>query len=300
MTARGFEERTTRISIDSIIPTRHLPRFIQTSPKYKTILASIKEIGIIEPLAVYREKATAGSSTQFLLLDGHLRLEALRELGILEAVCLISTDDDGFTYNRQINRISVIQEHKMIVQAIERGVEPERIARTLSIDVNRIRESTRILNGISAEVVELLKDRLVSRGIFSVLRKMRPIRQIEAAEMMISANRLTVPYVKMIFAASRPDALVRSERSPKRHEVSAEDISRMEREMETLHRDYSSIESSLGETMLALVVAKGYVTRLLRNSAVNSYLDRHHKELLRELTGVMKAVTSDARTPARE
>jgi hypothetical protein len=188
----------------------------------------------------------------------------------------------------------------MIVQAIERGVEPERIARTLNIDVNRIRERTRILNGISAEVVDLLKDRLVSRGIFSVLRKMKPIRQIEAAEMMISANRLTVPYVKMILTASRPDVLIRSERSPKRHEVSAEDISRMEREMETLHRDYSSIESSLGETMLALVVAKGYVTRLLRNSAVNAYLDCNHKDLLSELTGVMKAVTSDARTPARE
>lgn len=38
----------------------------------------------------------------------------------------------------------------------------------------------------------------------------------------------------------------------------------MKRVMEKLRRDYRAVEGSLGDTMLALVVAKGYVSMLLR------------------------------------
>ena len=60
------------------------------------------------------------------------------------------------------------------------------------------------------------------------------------------------------------------------------------------------VEDTLGETMLVLVVAKGYVARLTRNETVSMYLSRHHTDLVGELTGVMEAVASDARGPGRE
>ena len=50
-------------------------------------------------------------------------------------VCLVSTDDEAFTYNKRVNRIAIIQEHRMILKAIERGVPEERIAKALNIDV---------------------------------------------------------------------------------------------------------------------------------------------------------------------
>jgi hypothetical protein len=187
----------------------------------------------------------------------------------------------------------------MIVRAIDKGVDPQRIAKALDVDVERVREGERLLEGIAPETVELLKSRMVSRGVFSVLRKMKPLRQIETAEMMISAGRLTVPYAKMILAATRSDALVAGKKSF-HPDVNPVDIARMERQMDKLYQDYRSVEDCLGETMLVLVVAKGYVTRLLRNSAVKSYLERHHGDLLIELAGLMKAVTSDTRAPARE
>jgi hypothetical protein len=34
----------------------------------------------------------------------------------------VSTDDEAFTYNKRISRIAPIQEHRMILKAIERGV----------------------------------------------------------------------------------------------------------------------------------------------------------------------------------
>ena len=33
--------------------------------------------------------------------------------------CLISKDDEAFTYNKRINRLATVQEHYMILKAIE-------------------------------------------------------------------------------------------------------------------------------------------------------------------------------------
>lgn len=52
---------------------------------------------------------------------------------------MISTDDEAFTYNNRVNSIAIIQEHKMILKAIENGVSEERIAKSLNVDVASIR-----------------------------------------------------------------------------------------------------------------------------------------------------------------
>jgi ParB-like chromosome segregation protein Spo0J len=62
----------------------------------------------------------ARDTNSYLLLDGHLRIEVLRDLGQTEVECLVSTDDEAFTYNKRISRLSPVQEQRMIAKAIER------------------------------------------------------------------------------------------------------------------------------------------------------------------------------------
>jgi len=38
------------------------------------------------------------------------------------AAGLIADDDEAFTYNKRVNRLATVQEHYMIVKALERGV----------------------------------------------------------------------------------------------------------------------------------------------------------------------------------
>jgi RNA polymerase sigma factor (sigma-70 family) len=73
---------------------------------------------------VHPQKDAAG---KYFLLDGHLRLVALRELGETEADCIVANDDESFTYNARVNRLNPISEHKMIIKAVHNGVRPERI-----------------------------------------------------------------------------------------------------------------------------------------------------------------------------
>ena len=77
-------------------------------------------------------------TNSYLLLDGHLRIEVLRDLGHTEVECLISTDDEAFTYNKRVSRLSAVQEHRMIAKAIERNVPKDKIARALNINVRSI------------------------------------------------------------------------------------------------------------------------------------------------------------------
>jgi hypothetical protein len=60
-------------------------------------------------------------------------LEALKLGGATEVDCLVSTDDEAFTYNKRVNRIAIIQEHRMILKAIENGVSEARIAKSLNV-----------------------------------------------------------------------------------------------------------------------------------------------------------------------
>lgn len=294
MTAVAFLDGTISVPLGRIAPTRSLSKDTLHSRKYRTILASVREIGIIEPLAVYPDRDDKDGA-RYILLDGHLRLAALREIGTPNAICLVSTDDESFTYNRRISRLSAVQEHRMIVRAIERGVPQERIAAALDVDVRSIRARQNMLHGIAPEAVELLKDKMLSAQVFGILRKMKPMAQIEAAEMMISANRYTISYAKILLAGMAPQKLLNPEKKQALKGVAPEDIARMEREMERLQQDYRNVEDSLGETMFTLVVAKGYLTRLLKNEAIAVYLERHHGPLLGELRTVMEAIGADTR-----
>ena len=51
-----------------------------------------------------------------------VRHAALLDIAATDARCLIADDDEAYTYNKRINRLATVQEHFMVVRAIERGV----------------------------------------------------------------------------------------------------------------------------------------------------------------------------------
>ena len=138
----GFIPETLMIPLEEILPLRKVTLDISRSRKFQQIKSSIEEIGLIEPLSLSPKQKT---SDHYLLLDGHIRLIVLRELGQTEAPCLIAKDDEAYTYNSRINRLSTIQEHYMIKRAIERGVSKERLAKALSVDVSHMSKKSTFL-----------------------------------------------------------------------------------------------------------------------------------------------------------
>jgi hypothetical protein len=279
----AFKPQGMIVPITSILPLKHIKTSIRCSQKYQQVLSSVREVGIIEPLIVFPQN---DKSDFFLLLDGHIRFEVLKQLEKTVAHCLIATDDETYTYNRRVNRMATIQEHAMILKATRNGVSEERIAKVLKVDVASIRQKRDLLNGICKEAAEILKNKHVSLGAFSFLRKMKPMRQIEVAELLVATSNYSVPYVKALLAMTNPDMLV----EPGNHKVvgglTPEQVTKMEKEMEALQRDLKLIEESHGDKVLNLVLARGYLGKLFGNARIARYLGQNHADIFRELQAV--------------
>jgi ParB-like chromosome segregation protein Spo0J len=287
----AFENQIVVLPITELLPLRQLDaESSKHKLKYKRIVASLREVGLVEPLVVARSKGRDG---KYVLLDGHLRRAALIEIGKVDARCLIAKDDEAFTYNKRVNRLGTIQEHYMIVKAIDRGVSEEKLARALNVNVSAVRRRRNLLHGICPEVIDMLKDKSIDPMTFDTLRKMKPMRQIEAAELMDAAGTFSNSYAKALLAATHQQDLAHPERPKKVAGITAEQMARMEREMETLQNDFKSVEASYGDDVLHLVIASGYLSKLIGNNETARYLSQHHPEILNEFRAIVTATSLD-------
>lgn len=274
----GFEMTSLRIPIGQIEPLRILTATVRKSVKFGQIVASIAEVGLIEPPVVIRKPDDPDT---YQLLDGHLRIEILKERGETDVVCLIATEDEAVTYNKRISRMATVQEHKMILNALKRGVPEERLARALNVNIRSIQDKRRLLDGICDEVVTLLQDRHIPLNTFKELKRLRPMRQIAVAETMIALNRFSMSCAKSLVASSPQSDLVSGERKSGKG-LTDEQLERMERESANLDREFKLIEQEYGTDHLDLVLATGYLCRLLENVRVVHHLARLHPEVLAE------------------
>ncbi len=288
--ALGFIPEPLTLPLDRILPSRKVPQGMVMLHKFKQIRSSIESVGLIEPLSVGPGNKSSGFHT---LLDGHIRLLVLQELGFTEAPCLVATDDETYTYNKRVNRLSTIQEHFMLRRAVDRGVTPDKLAKALCVDISQITKKMTLLDGICAEAAELLKDQQFSADIGRVLRKMKPTRQVECAELMVSANNITVPYAEALLVATPAEMLVDGKKPAKLAGVSPEQMTKMEREMSNLQGQYKMVEQTYGQDVLNLVLAKGYLTKLLENKSVARYLSQKQPEVLAEFEAIVKTVSID-------
>ena len=284
----AFQLSTIYLNPSQLLLSKSILKSTVYTKKYGQIKASIKEIGIIEPLIV----APTADKKEFVLLDGHIRLEILKDLGFSEIPCLLSSDDENYTYNKKINRLATIQEHFMIRRAIDQGVDEERLASALNIDIKSIRSKINLLNGICPEVIELLKDRELSPNVFSLLKKMKSVRQIECAELMTTLNNLTVPYAKALLMTTPPNMLVDSKKISKKTSNSFEAIRKIEIDSANLHIHIKLLEQNYAQDTLNSVLATGYLRKLLGNNNIKNYLEKNHTEIFSEFESILKSSSS--------
>jgi hypothetical protein len=277
----GFENHTIKIPVDRLIYSQPLAPTIKNGTKYQQIKISIKAIGLVEPLVVIQHPE---HKDKFLLLDGHLRAEAMKDLNVQEATCLISKDDEGYTYNKSVNRLSSIQEHRMIVQAHENGVDAKTLAAALGISVDAIRERFRLLNGICDEVATLLADKPVPKRVFPVLKCMKAFRQIDVANIMINLNNYSLKFAMAMLHATPPDQLVESNKIKAAKNSSAlESLQQLEKELALVQADTKLLEESYGPDNLQLTIIKTHIKTILNNARVINWLSKSNKEYLEQL-----------------
>ena len=120
---------------------------------------------------------------------------------------------------------------------------------------------------------------------------MKPMRQIEVAELMIAANNFTVPYAKALLVVTTKEQLVILNKPQKVGGLSGEDIARMEQEAEKLERDFMIIKDSYGQNVLNLVLTTGYLSKLLNNARMVRFLSKNYSGILSEFQKIVETTS---------
>ena len=295
----AFGSEVVVLETARLTPLKVIDAADRRDKKYRQIAASIEHVGIIEPLVVF----SAGRG-KYLVLDGHKRLDILKARGVTEVACLLATDDESYTYNKRVNYLSPIGEHHMILKNLENGVTEEEIAAALDVNVATIRAKRNLLDGICSEAAETLKDKRVGNDAFSVLRKMKAVRQTEVAGLMVAANNYSRRFAQALLSGTRAELLAAPERVRPPKGEAATQKAMLEQETDALLREYKAVDESYGIDVLLLSVSCGYVKRLLANTRVQRYLSKRYPDILTQLQQLVADVQGEntriPKVPARK
>ena len=291
----AFQPEIIPISITEITPIKTMTSTYRKTNTYRRIAASMATVGLIEPLIVF--PTTDGN---YILLDGHTRLDILTATSVTTANCILATDNESYTYNKRVNYIPPIAQHHMILRALSH-VSEERIANALNVTVATIRERRDLLKGICPETADLLRNERVSADAFSALRKMKPVRQIDVARLMMSAKKFSGRFARALLNGTRDELLLTLPTNRPRGTTLAQQ-SMMEQETDELLKHVDSIKANYGNDILDLTAAGKYVQRLLDNTRVHKYLAKHHADTLAALEQLLADIASDKqrRPPATQ
>ena len=82
------------------------------------------------------------------------------------------------------------------------------------------------------------------------LRKMKPQRQIECADLMCAMNNFSIHYAAALLAATPPEQLVEASRPKRFKGLPAAELSRVEQEMSLVQSRFKVIQQSYGNDVL--------------------------------------------------
>ncbi|HAU3347145.1 TPA: plasmid partitioning protein RepB C-terminal domain-containing protein [Salmonella enterica subsp. houtenae serovar 1,40:z4,z23:-] len=288
MIKQSFSNEFVHLEINKLIPSKPLINNIKNSIKYQQIKTSIAEFELVEPILVYFDK----KENEIRILDGHLRIEAMKELGIEKAACIISTLDDTFTPNKHVNHMNAIQEHKMIKKALTK-VSIKKLSAVLGISVDNITEKTNFLTGIDPIVISLLSDKPIPRTTFTILRKMKPIRQIEVVESMIGFDNYSRGLAVSMLDNTPEHLLVKKPKQPIKSNKAKKAMLRLEREMTVTKEETSKIKHEYGSNTLKFSIARSYIDSLLSSPKILHWFLENEPQYLTELKKISKINSFD-------
>lgn len=293
----AFRPDIVLLEIARLTTSREITAVMQQETKYRQIAASLEHVGMIEPVVVF----SAGRG-KYLILDGHKRVEILKSRGETQVQCLLATDDESYNYNKRVNYLSPIGEHQMILRALANGLTEERLAAALDVDVGVIRHKRDLLDGICPEAVETLRDRRVTPKAFSLLRKMKPARQIEVADLMVAAKSYTERFVRALYVGTRAELLVaeQAERQDSLKRVDAGKKAILEMETDALLKEFKTVEQSYGKNVIALTVCSRYLEKMVQNGRVQRYLAKKWPVLLDQIQQVAAECEADKQKSTRK
>jgi ParB-like chromosome segregation protein Spo0J len=273
------------VAIDvPVIQLRPLRERKVSKREYDRILASIKSVGLIEPLVVFPENG------DYLILDGVQRYRALVELGVVTAPCIMGAQREAFTSNRMVNRVSPVQEHRMIEKALAE-VDEDTIAAALGVSGLDHRLKKTLLKQLHPEVAAAYDAGKITRACAKEFTHVKPQRQKEILRTAESYKDFSTSFVRTMVVktpAAQRESRGRKHNPWDKRAQRKNDLLKKLADAEQKHDFYSQLYKQYTIDLLRLAI---YARSLLTNTRLREYLQKNHGEIVTRF----ETIIADAR-----
>ena len=200
------KEIKNKIPIADLERNKYQPRTIFDEEKLNELSSSIKENGVIQPIAVRPNKYEKG---KFEIIAGERRWLAAQRAGLTEVPVIILNINDqksleiAILENVQRQDLNIIEEAKGYQRLVkEFGYDHERISKFMSKSRSHVSNTLRLLS-LPKDIIGLLEEEKLTAG------QARPLIGLP------NASEIAENIVKKKFAAREVESLVKNKRSYK-------------------------------------------------------------------------------------
>jgi ParB-like chromosome segregation protein Spo0J len=159
--------------------------------EYDRILASIKVAGLLEPLIVYPD------GDDYVIVDGVQRYRILLELGVEIVPCVLAQQRESFSGNRMVNRVSPVQENRMIEKSLEE-LDEQTIASALGVSGIGHRLKKSLLKHLHPDMKVAFDQGKITRACARELMHVKLARQKEILSAMQSYDDFSIAFVRRL------------------------------------------------------------------------------------------------------
>jgi ParB family transcriptional regulator, chromosome partitioning protein len=236
---------------------------------YQRLEASIRSVGLIEPLLVHQHQR------HYFILDGFLRYQVLQSLGVTHAPCLLIDNLDLYTPNRQVSYISMAARWKMLKRALT-VVDESRLKESLGLKHLRGKLSTAQEKGLCPEVHARIRDERMTQGAARALLPVTFERQREILEIADRAGDISIAFIRAMVLKTPPDqrstGSLRKDPWDRAAQVRKSMIERLA-SVEKHHDFFQGLYRQYAQDLIKLVI---YAREMLTHKPLRDYLSRHH------------------------
>jgi ParB-like chromosome segregation protein Spo0J len=248
--------------------------------EYEKIKASIKAVGLLEPLVVWPE------GDGYLILEGVQRFRILQEFGVEIVPCVLGIQREAFSANRMVNRVSPVQENRMIAKSLEE-LDERTIAGALGTLGIGYRLKKTLLARLHSSVATAFDHGKITRACAQELTNVKPARQKEILAAMDSYKDYGIAFARSLILKTPPP--LREGRRRKndpwdRATQRKNDLLKQLTDAEQKHDFYSRLYRQYTIDLLRLAI---FVRSLLTNIRVRQYLEQHHRGIVERFEAVI-------------
>lgn len=272
--------RAKDIDIDRLVPLQERQLNFRANTGFRKILASISEIGIIEPLCVYEEGG------MYIILDGYIRYRSCLELGVETVPCLVFPDKEAYTFNRMVNQLSYTQEARMLRKSLE-SVDEQVIARVFGQKSIKHKLDTSLQKRLDPKIVAALDKGLITKCCAKEFTYVKPERQLQILKEMQDAGDYAVSFARALVL--RTPAKLRN-KEKKRHSPWDKDPAQKQQlvaKLEAVEKRYDFYSSLYRQYSSDLLKLCFYVRKLVTNKKIHDHMETSAPEILQRFETIL-------------